>query len=200
LFGDEAHLTSGLAVCAESCGPGNLHLQRLVAIAAGAGAAGVLNMWYEADIDAVMARTAMRPIPRGSVTRPEALAFGLVLAGGGIAVLGIAANVKAAGLLAFAILFYVVVYTIWLKRRMRQNIVIGGRGRRAAASNWLGSGNGRDWVRASCSIRHCLPVDAAHNQQLAAQALAGAGRRRKPHIIVIGFALLHFFLGQFPRA
>jgi protoheme IX farnesyltransferase len=98
----------------------------VLAIAAGAGAAGVLNMWYDADIDAVMARTTMRPIPRGSVTRLEALAFGLVLAGSGVAVLGIAANVKAAGLLAFTILFYVVVYTVWLKRRTPYNIVIGG--------------------------------------------------------------------------
>jgi protoheme IX farnesyltransferase len=98
----------------------------VLAIATGAGAAGVLNMWYDADIDAVMARTAMRAIPRGSVTRPEALAFGLVLAGGGIAVLGITANIKAAGLLAFTLLFYVVVYTVWLKRRTPHNIVIGG--------------------------------------------------------------------------
>ena len=98
----------------------------VLAIAAGAGAAGVLNMWYEADIDAAMARTAMRSIPRGSVARREALAFGLVLAGSGVAVLGIAANAKAAGLLAFTILFYVAVYTVWLKRRTPHNIVIGG--------------------------------------------------------------------------
>jgi heme o synthase len=98
----------------------------VLAIAAGAGAAGALNMWYEADIDAAMARTAMRPIPRGSVARREALAFGLVLAGSGVAVLSIAANAKAAGLLAFTILFYVVVYTVWLKRRTPHNIVIGG--------------------------------------------------------------------------
>jgi protoheme IX farnesyltransferase len=96
------------------------------AIAAGAGAAGVLNMWYDADIDAVMARTAMRPIPRGRVSPVEALAFGLVLAGSAVAVLAIAANVKAAALLAFTIFFYIVVYTMWLKRRTPQNIVIGG--------------------------------------------------------------------------
>ena len=98
----------------------------VLAIAAGAGAAGVLNMCYDADIDAVMARTAMRPIPRGTVSRLEALAFGLVLAGSAVAVLGIAGNIKAAGLLAFTILFYVFVYTVWLKRRTAQNIVIGG--------------------------------------------------------------------------
>jgi protoheme IX farnesyltransferase len=98
----------------------------ILAIAAGAGAAGMLNMWYDADIDAVMGRTAMRPIPRGRVTRAEALACGLVLAGSAVAVLGFALNLKAAALLAFTIFFYVVVYTIWLKRHTPQNIVIGG--------------------------------------------------------------------------
>jgi heme o synthase len=98
----------------------------ILAIAAGGGAAGVLNMWYEADIDALMTRTARRPIPRGAISRPEALAFGLILACCAIAILALAANLKAAALLAFAIFFYVVVYTIWLKRSTPQNIVIGG--------------------------------------------------------------------------
>src|SRR5882757_1334170 len=98
----------------------------VLAIAAGAGAAGVLNMWYDADIDGVMTRTAMRPIPRGTVSRVEALVFGLVVASGAVVVLALAANVTAAGLLAFAIFFYVVVYTIWLKRYTPHNIVIGG--------------------------------------------------------------------------
>jgi heme o synthase len=98
----------------------------ILAIAAGAGAAGALNMWYDADIDAVMARTARRPIPRGKISRTEALAFGLVLGCGAVAVLAFALNVKAAALLAFAIFFYVVVYTVWLKRQTPQNIVIGG--------------------------------------------------------------------------
>ena len=98
----------------------------VLAIAAGAGAAGVLNMWYDADIDAVMARTARRPIPRGAVSRLEALAFGLILASSAVAVLALAVNLQAAALLAFAIFFYVVVYTIWLKRSTPQNIVIGG--------------------------------------------------------------------------
>ena len=98
----------------------------VIAIAAGAGAAGVLNMWYDADIDAVMARTAGRPIPRGAVSRLEALAFGLILASSAVAVLALAVNLHAAALLAFAIFFYVVVYTIWLKRSTPQNIVIGG--------------------------------------------------------------------------
>src|SRR6201995_3346073 len=98
----------------------------LLCIAAGAGAAGALNMWYDADIDALMARTAMRPIPGGRVSRPEALVFGLMLGMCAILVLGILLNVAAAALLAFTIFFYVVVYTMWLKRRTPQNIVIGG--------------------------------------------------------------------------
>jgi heme o synthase len=98
----------------------------LLCIAVGAGAAGALNMWYEADIDAVMTRTARRPIPAGRVLPGEALAFGLMLAVGSVAVLGLLVNLIAAALLAFTIFFYVVVYTIWLKRRTPQNIVIGG--------------------------------------------------------------------------
>src|ERR1700726_4859127 len=101
-------------------------LAAVLAIAAGAGAAGVLNMWYDADIDAVMSRTAMRPIPRGKISRFEALVFGLVLSGFAMVVLALATNLTAAALLACTILFYVVVYTAWLKRATRQNIVIGG--------------------------------------------------------------------------
>ena len=97
----------------------------ILAIAAGAGAAGVLNMWCDADIDALMARTARRPIPRGEVSRAEALVFGLILACSAVAILALA-NIKAAALLAFTIFFYVVVYTMWLKRQTPQNIVIGG--------------------------------------------------------------------------
>jgi heme o synthase len=98
----------------------------ILAIAMGAGASGALNMWRDADIDAVMARTAMRPIPRGTVSPLEALVFGLALAAGAVGVLALVLNVVAASLLAFAIFFYVVVYTMWLKRRTPQNIVIGG--------------------------------------------------------------------------
>jgi protoheme IX farnesyltransferase len=101
-------------------------LAAVLAIVAGAGAAGVLNMWYDADIDAIMSRTAMRPIPRGKVSRFEALAFGLVLSGFAVAVLALMTNLTAAALLACTILFYIVVYTAWLKRTTRQNIVIGG--------------------------------------------------------------------------
>ncbi len=101
-------------------------LAAVLAIAAGAAAAGALNMWYDADIDAVMTRTAMRPIPRGKISRFEALVFGLVLGGLAVAVLALATNLTAAALLACTILFYIAVYTAWLKRATRQNIVIGG--------------------------------------------------------------------------
>jgi heme o synthase len=98
----------------------------LACIALGAGAAGALNMWYDADIDAVMSRTAMRPIPRGRVSRPEALTFGLSLGTIAVLVLGLTVNIAAAALLGFTIVFYAVVYTMWLKYRTPQNIVIGG--------------------------------------------------------------------------
>jgi protoheme IX farnesyltransferase len=98
----------------------------LLAIAVGAGASGALNMWYDADIDAVMRRTSRRPIPSGRITRPEALSFGLVLSAFSVFTLGIVANWLAAALLAFTIFFYAVIYTMWLKRSTPQNIVIGG--------------------------------------------------------------------------
>ena len=101
-------------------------LAAVLAIAAGAAAAGALNMWYDADIDAVMSRTAMRPIPRGRVSPFEALVFGLALGAFAVTVLGLASNLVAAALLAGTIFFYIVVYTAWLKRTTRQNIVIGG--------------------------------------------------------------------------
>ena len=115
----------------------------ILAIAAGAGAAGVLNMWYDADIDAVMTRTARRPIPRGAVTRLEALTFGLILASISVAVLALALNLTAAALLAFAIFFYIVVYTMWLKRSTPQNIVIGGAaGALPPISGWAAASGG----------------------------------------------------------
>jgi protoheme IX farnesyltransferase len=98
----------------------------LLCIAIGAGASGALNMWYEAEIDAKMKRTAGRPIPAGRLQPGEALAFGLTLAVGSVTFLGLMVNVLAAGLLAFTIFFYAVVYTMWLKPSTPQNIVIGG--------------------------------------------------------------------------
>jgi heme o synthase len=110
--------------------PGTVHpwvaAVAILCILIGAGAAGALNMWYDADIDALMARTALRPVPRGRVKPGEALAFGLFLAGTSVFMLGTLVNWMAAGLLAFTIFFYVAIYTMWLKRRTVQNIVIGG--------------------------------------------------------------------------
>lgn len=110
--------------------PGSIHpvlgAIALFAIAVGAGASGALNMWYEADIDSVMQRTAARPIPRGRVTEDEALSFGVVLSVASVLTLGVLVNWVAGGLLALTIAFYVLVYTMWLKRRTPQNIVIGG--------------------------------------------------------------------------
>ena len=98
----------------------------ILCIALGAGGSGALNMWYDSDIDAVMSRTRNRPIPGGRVSRGEALAFGLICSGFSVGILGLATNFVAAGLLAFTIFFYAVVYTMWLKRSTPQNIVIGG--------------------------------------------------------------------------
>ncbi|NCQ25310.1 MAG: protoheme IX farnesyltransferase [Rhodobacteraceae bacterium CG17_big_fil_post_rev_8_21_14_2_50_63_15] len=101
-------------------------LAAILFIAVGGGAAGALNMWWEADIDAAMKRTRKRPIPAGRVTREEAFAFGITLAAFSVVMLALATNFLAAGLLAFTIFFYVVIYTIGLKRWTPQNIVIGG--------------------------------------------------------------------------
>jgi len=110
--------------------PGNIHpvlgTIAILCIAVGAGASGALNMWYDADIDAVMTRTAKRPIPAGRIQPTEALAFGLTLSVFSVSILGLVVNWFSASLLAFTIFFYAVVYTMWLKRSTPQNIVIGG--------------------------------------------------------------------------
>jgi protoheme IX farnesyltransferase len=115
----------GLAIA-----PGHLHpvlaFTALLCIAIGAGASGALNMWYDADIDARMARTSGRPIPTGRITPGQALGFGATLSVGSVVVMGLAINLVAAGLLALTIGYYLFVYTMWLKRRTPQNIVIGG--------------------------------------------------------------------------
>ncbi|HTW35829.1 MAG TPA: heme o synthase [Rhizomicrobium sp.] len=98
----------------------------LLCIAVGAGASGALNMAYDADIDGLMSRTATRPIPMGKIARGDALGFGWTLAVGSVAIMGLFVNLAAAALLAFSIAFYVGIYTLWLKRRTAQNIVIGG--------------------------------------------------------------------------
>ena len=118
------------AACAMVAAPGSLHpflaFVGILCIAVAAGAAGALNQWYEADIDAMMKRTAKRPLPAGKLEKPEALAFGVILGTGAVVMMGLALNWVAAFWLAVSILFYVVVYTAWLKRRTPQNIVIGG--------------------------------------------------------------------------
>jgi heme o synthase len=110
--------------------PGHIHpwlgFITILCIALGAGASGALNMWYDADIDAVMKRTASRPVPRGAILPGEALGFGMTLAAASVIILGLLVNWQSAALLAFTIFFYVVVYTIGLKRWTPQNIVIGG--------------------------------------------------------------------------
>ncbi|MFL1463146.1 heme o synthase [Roseococcus sp. DSY-14] len=110
--------------------PGALHpvlaLSAILCITLAAGAAGAINMWYDRDIDAVMRRTRKRPVVTGRISPDGALAYGVVLAVGSVALMGLATNWLAAGVLAFSIFFYVVIYTMWLKRRTPQNIVIGG--------------------------------------------------------------------------
>ena len=110
--------------------PGSLHpvlaVTAILCITLAAGAAGAINMWYDRDIDAVMRRTQKRPIVTGRISADGALAYGVVLAVGSVALMGLATNWLAAGVLAFSIFFYVVIYTMWLKRRTPQNIVIGG--------------------------------------------------------------------------
>jgi protoheme IX farnesyltransferase len=114
LIAAPADMNIALAICA------------VFAVAMGSGAAGALNMWYDADIDAVMTRTATRPVPSGRVPAAEALALGLICSALSVVLMFLASNLLAAGLLAFSIFFYAVVYTMWLKRSTPQNIVIGG--------------------------------------------------------------------------
>lgn len=110
--------------------PGAIHpfvgFVAILCIAIGAGASGALNMWFDADIDAVMRRTRERPVPAGRIEKGSALGFGTTLSVASVTVMGLATNYVAAALLAFTILFYLLVYTIWLKRRTPENIVIGG--------------------------------------------------------------------------
>jgi len=129
--------------------PGRLHpvlaFTAMLCIAVGAGAAGAINMWYDRDIDAIMRRTARRPIPAGRIAPGEALAYGVTLAAASVMVMGLAVNPAAAAGLTFSICFYVFVYTMWLKRRTPQNIVIGGAaGAFPPAIGWLAVTGGLD--------------------------------------------------------
>ena len=118
------------SACALWTAPGHINVflafVAILCVAVGAGAAGALNQWFEADIDALMKRTRNRPLPAGRLSSGEALAFGVTLGCGSVAVMGLAVGWLAAAILLASILFYVVIYTVWLKRRTPQNIVIGG--------------------------------------------------------------------------
>lgn len=103
-----------------------LAITAVLMLAIGAGASGALNMWYDADIDALMERTASRPVPSGKVSSGDALGFGIALSVASVCMMGLMINITSAALLAITIFFYVAVYTMWLKRRTAQNIVIGG--------------------------------------------------------------------------
>jgi protoheme IX farnesyltransferase len=135
----------GMAVAPQPLHP-VLSLAALIFIAMGAGAAGALNMWYDADIDRLMQRTAKRPIPRGRIAREEAAAFGLFLAVLSVLCLGLLVNWVAGSLLAVSIVFYLVIYTHWLKRRTPQNIVIGGAaGALPPVIGWAAATSGVSW-------------------------------------------------------
>jgi len=125
--------------------PINIHpfiaLIAIICIAIGAGASGVLNMWYDSDIDGLMKRTINRPIPAGNINKSEAFTYGMVISAGSVVIMGILINWSASFLLAFTIFFYAVIYTMWLKRRTMQNIVIGGAaGAFPPVIGWLSTG------------------------------------------------------------
>lgn len=129
------------------CAPGQMNLflaaASILCIAVGAGASAALNMWYEADTDALMSRTKTRPLPAGKMERSSALGFGIILSALSVIGLAIASNYTAAALLAFTIFFYVVIYTMWLKRSTPQNIVIGGAaGAFPPMVGWAATGGG----------------------------------------------------------
>ena len=136
-------------------------LTAVLCITVAAGAAGAINMWYDRDIDAVMRRTASRPIPAGRIGPDEALAFGVTLAVGSVLVMYLATNLAAAAILALSIAFYVFVYTIWLKRRTPQNIVIGGGCRRVSAGDRLGGRHRQRRHHAAPDVRDDFLLDAA---------------------------------------
>jgi len=163
--------------------PGHLHpvigFTALLCIAIGAGAAGALNMWYDADIDAMMERTARRPVPAGRILPGEAFAFGITLAVGSVATLGLLVNWLAAGLLAFTVFFYVVVYTMWLKHATAAEHRDRRSGRRLSADDRLGRGHRQHGHRADPSVPDRIRVDAA--ALLGAGALSHRGLRAGRH-------------------
>jgi protoheme IX farnesyltransferase len=119
-----------------------LSVVAILSLAIGAGAAGAINMWYDRDIDAIMNRTKDRPIPAGKIIPSEGLAFAIILSLLSVMIMGLALNWVAAGILAFANLFYAIIYTMWLKRSTPQNIVIGGAAGAFPPNDWVGRGDG----------------------------------------------------------
>ncbi len=144
--------------------PGAIHpvigLIAIIAISVGAGASGALNMWYDADIDQNMARTAARPIPRGRVTPDEALQFGGVLSVMSVLTLGVLVNWVAGALLAMTIFYYLFIYTMWLKRLTPQNIVVGGAAGAFPSHDWLGGGHRHREHGKHPAVPHHFHVDA----------------------------------------
>ena len=152
----------------------------ILCIALGAGACGALNQWYEADLDAKMRRTAKRPLPAGRMDRQTALHFGVGLGVFSVLLMGLATNWLAAALLAVSILFYVLVYTVWLKPRTAQNIVIGGAaGAFPPLIGWVAA-TGHVALAAAAAVRDHLPVDAAAFLGAVAVRPLGLCRRRNP--------------------
>ena len=152
----------------------------ILCIALGAGACGALNQWYEADIDAKMRRTAKRPLPAGRMDRQSALHFGVGLGAFSVLLMGLATNWFAAALLAVSILFYVLVYTVWLKPRTAQNIVIGGAaGAFPPLIGWVAA-TGHVASAAAAVVRDHLPVDAAAFLGAVAVRPLGLCRGRHP--------------------
>ena len=174
----------------------------ILCIAVGAGAAGAINMWYEADLDARMERTRDRPLPAGRMEAGTALGFGAVLAVASVAVLGLATNWLAAALLALAILFYVFVYTMWLKRRTPHNIVVGGAAGAIPPIIGWAAATGDLHPPADPALRDHLHVDAAAFLgavavpvgRLPARARADAARHRRSRehapAHLLGYALV----------
>ncbi len=170
---------AGIIVAPGSRQSARRHLRALLCIAIAAGASGALNMAYDSDIDALMTRTASRPIPMGHIARGDALAFGWTLAVGAVTMMVLFVNALAAGLLAFTIFFYVGVYTLWLKRRTPQNIVIGGlSGALPPAIGWAAV-TGTLVVRAAVAGGDHLPVDAAAFLGAGAVPFRGLCARRR---------------------
>ena len=153
------------SICGIILAPQNIHpfffFISVLCISVGAGASGAINMWYDRDIDSLMERTKQRPIPNGKVQPLDALGFGVVLSIISVMMLGLAVNYEAALLLAFSIFFYVFIYTMWLKRKTSQNIVIGGADRVISSSYRLAMLNGRSQLASHNFVLHNFFLDTS---------------------------------------